>query len=82
MVELKRKKNETFESFLRRFHRKYQGSGQQLQVKKIRYHERPKSKNLQRESALHRSKMRTKREYLKRIGKLPEEDLKRGNRSR
>ncbi len=77
MVELKRKKNETFESFLRRFNRKYQGSGQQIQVKKIRYFERPKSKNLKRQSALHRTKMRDKRDYLKRTGQLPEEELKR-----
>ena len=37
MAEAKRKKNETFESLLRRFNKKLMQSGKLLQAKKIRY---------------------------------------------
>jgi ribosomal protein S21 len=75
MVEIKRKKGESFESFLRRFNRKLLGSGRLLQYKKIRYREPKKSKNLQKQSALVKMKRNEKREYLRKIGKLPEDDF-------
>ena len=34
MVEVKRKKNETFDSLLRRFQRRFQSSGKQIESKK------------------------------------------------
>lgn len=84
MVELKRKKGETFESFFRRFTRQLQRSGRLFQARKVRYFERPKSKTRLREDAQTRAGMRSKREYLRKIGKLPEEDMNRrgGSRSR
>ena len=77
MVEVKRKKGETFESFLRRFNKRLQQSGRLYQVRKIRFFARPKSKTRVREEASKRSEFRAKREYLKRIGKLPEEEPRR-----
>jgi len=41
VAEVKRKKSETFESLLRRFHKKIQQSGRLIQSRKIRFHERP-----------------------------------------
>ena len=73
MAEVKRKKNETFESLLRRYNKKMMQSGKILQVKKIRYHQRPENKNLKRKQALHRIETRRVREYQKKIGKLIEE---------
>ena len=75
MVELKRKKGETFESFFRRFTRQLQRSGRLYQAKKIRFFEKPKSRTRQREAAVRRTGIRAKREYLRRIGKLPEEEF-------
>jgi len=72
--EVKRKKGETFESLVRRFHRKLQQSGRLLQSRKIRFYERPKSKTKKRREALRRLEIRDKREYLKKIGKLKEEN--------
>lgn len=72
MVEVKRKKGETFDSLLRRFSKRIQLSGRVLQAKKIRYHSKDKSRNLQKFSALRRNKIRNYREYLKKIGKLDE----------
>ena len=77
MVELKRKKGETFESFLRRFNKRLQQSGRLYQARKVRFYTRPKSKTRVRAEANKRSEFRAKREYLKRIGKLPEEETRR-----
>ena len=73
MSEIKRKKNESFEAFMRRVKKRWQQSGKVLQVKKIQFHERDKSRNMKRRSALHRLKVANKMEYLKKIGRLPEE---------
>jgi len=75
--EIKRKKNESFEAFMRRVKKRWQQSGKILQVKKIQFHEREKSRTMRRKSALHRLTVATKMEYLKKIGRLPEEQ-KRG----
>ncbi len=73
MAEVKRKKGETFESFLRRFHKKLQQSGRLIQSRKIRFHEHSKSRTKVRAEALRRKDIGEKREYLKKIGKLKEE---------
>lgn len=77
MSEIKRKRGESFESLIRRFNRKVQQSGKLIQSRKVRFHQRIKSKNLQRSSALRRLEIRKQREYLKKIGRLPEEELRR-----
>ena len=80
MVEVKRKKGETFESFIRRFNKRIMQSGVLLQFKKIRFVEEKQSRNMQRASALTRKKNREKKEYLRKIGRLPEEPVMRGRR--
>ena len=54
MSEIKRKKNESFESFVRRVKKRWQQSGKILQVKKIRYKTKSANKTLRKKSALHR----------------------------
>lgn len=73
MAEVKRKKTETFESLLRRFHKKLQQSGRLIQSRKIRYHEKPRNRTEIRKDALRRIEITDKREYLKKIGKLKDE---------
>jgi len=73
VAEIKRKKGETFESLLRRFNKKLQQSGKLIQSRKIRFHERAKSKTKLRQDALRRREITAKREYLKKIGKLKDE---------
>lgn len=77
MSEIKRKRGESFESLIRRFNRKVQQSGKLLQTRKVRFHQRIKSRNLQRATALRRMEIRKEREYLKKIGRLPEEEFRR-----
>lgn len=76
MVELKRKKGETFEAFFRRFTRTLQGSGRLRQARKIQYHEKEKSRPERRKAAQVRNSMREKRAYLEKVGRLPEEDMR------
>ncbi|MAF14254.1 MAG: 30S ribosomal protein S21 [Parcubacteria group bacterium] len=73
MAEVKRKKSETFESLLRRFHKKLQQSGRLIQSRKIRFYERPKNKTKALKEAMRRKEIGEKREYLKKIGKLKDE---------
>ncbi len=73
MVEVKSKKNESFESLLRRFTRRLQSSGNALEARKMRFRRSVPNKNAQRQSALRREAIRVKREYLMRIGQLVEE---------
>jgi len=75
--EIKRRKNESFEAYIRRVKKRWQQSGKILQVKKIRYHDREKSRNMRKKSALHSLKVSGKMEYLKKIGRLPEETRRR-----
>ena len=81
-VELKRKKGETFESFVRRFNKRLMQSGTLLQFKKKVYNRGKKSRNLVKAETLARKQFREKKEYLKKIGRLPEEDPKKKGRRR
>jgi len=80
MVDVKRKKGETFEAFIRRFNKRIIQSGLLLQFKKTRFAEEKQSRNMKRASALTRKKTRETKEYLKKIGRLPEETMTRGRR--
>ncbi len=70
---IKRRKNEPFEAYMRRVKKVWQQSGKVLQVKKTRFFETAKSQNTRRKSALHRLAVAEKIDYLKKIGRLPEE---------
>lgn len=76
MVEVKRKRGETFESFVRRFNKRVQQSGRLLQAKKVRFLSKKDNKLAKKTSALYRKKVRGQKEYLRKIGKLPEDNKK------
>jgi len=76
MAEVKRKKGESFEGLLRRFNRRLIESGKILQAKKIQFFRRPQNKNAIKLSALRRKELREKREYLRKIGRLKEDNFK------
>jgi len=77
VVEVKKKKVESFESLLRRFHKKLQQSGLLIQSRKIRYHDKPKSRTQSKKEALRKIDLGNKREYLKKTGKLKEDPNRR-----
>ncbi|OGH83426.1 MAG: hypothetical protein A2469_01730 [Candidatus Magasanikbacteria bacterium RIFOXYC2_FULL_40_16] len=76
MSELKRRKGESFEGFIRRVKRQWLRSGKLIQAKKIQFFSPKKSKNLQRKYAVKKSKLISKTNYLRKIGKLPPEEDK------
>jgi len=73
MVEFKRKKGESFESFLRRFNKALIQSRKLNEVRKRQWQKKPKNKNQQKKYALVSKQLREKKEYLKKTGKLKEE---------
>jgi len=73
--EIKRKKNESFEAFMRRVKKRWQQSGKILQAKKIQFFIDSKSKNMGKSSTLHRLKKAEKLEYLRKTGQLPEDKI-------
>jgi len=73
MVEVKRKKSETFEALVRRFGKKIHQSGRLLQVRKVSYFNPKKNKTAQRETAARRQKISAEREYKRKIGILEED---------
>ncbi len=76
MLEVKRKKGETFDALLRRFQRRMQASGRILQAKKIRFLKKDPSRTKRRDSALRREEKRIEYTYLAKTGQLPEEPKK------
>ena len=73
MVEVKKKKNESFEGLLRRFNRRVIESGKIFQARKIQFYNGSKSKNAAKASALRRKELRERSEYLRKIGKLKDD---------
>ncbi|MFH0780191.1 MAG: hypothetical protein V1928_05075 [Parcubacteria group bacterium] len=80
MQEIKRRRGESFEAFVRRFNKRIQQSGVLLQFKKVRFNVKDKSKNLQRKSALVRKARTEERAYLEKTGRLKEEPKRGGRR--
>jgi ribosomal protein S21 len=64
MLEVKRRKGESFDALLRRFTKRVQLSGRLLEVKKHRFHTKDKNKTSLKKSALRRLETATHREYL------------------
>lgn len=77
MVQFKRKKGESFESFLRRFNKRLQQSGKLMEARKGRYVKKEKNENQKKKSALISLKLRNKKEYERKIGKIEESGNKR-----
>lgn len=80
MVEVRKKERESIESLLHRFKRRLKQSRVLIKVRKKRFYEPPKSKRQIREEAGRRKKLREKREYLRKLGKIEERKFKRTKR--
>lgn len=73
MVEVKRKKNESFDSLMRRFSRRFHSSGKQIETKRRRFLEPSENKNKRRESALRRVQKGEEYDYLLKTGQVKED---------
>jgi len=75
-IEVKRKRGETFESFLRRFNKRLIQSKVILEFKDRAHEKRQVSRNKQNLLAVERKKYREKLEYMKKTGRLVEDKRK------
>lgn len=73
-IIIKRRDNESNERLIRRFTRRIQTSGTLLRAKKRQFHAKQKTKTARKKDALHRLRLKSKNEYLRRIGLLEEEN--------
>ena len=74
MSEIKRGRNESFESMLRRAKRELQRSGRALQVKKVQFYVPKKSKGVRKKQRVKYIKKIERISFLRKIGKLPPEE--------
>ncbi|MBP5994008.1 MAG: hypothetical protein KA731_03840 [Candidatus Moranbacteria bacterium] len=76
MIQVKRKERETAESLIRRFSRRVQQSGVLRRVRKLRFRQEEKSKDVRRDEALYKVKIRKEIDRLKKMGKFDEDALR------
>lgn len=72
MVEVRRKRGESFEAMLRRFSRRFQRSGLKKESSKKRFYIPEKSRAAQKASALRRIELQKEYDKMKKMGTLPE----------
>lgn len=70
MVEVRRRKGESTEAFLRRFHKRVHRSGILARARRLRFYERPKSKRRRQEEAVRRVEIQKEKEKLRKLGKI------------
>ena len=80
MSEVKRKKGESFEAFIRRVKRQWQQSGRMIQAKKIQFYNPTPSRNVRRKQAVKRARTSAVREYMLKTGQLTEEEERYGKK--
>jgi ribosomal protein S21 len=76
MADFKRKPGESFESFLRKFKKGLKNSKRLEKARSKQHLETKKTKRLAKKRALTSLDLRKKNEYLRRIGKLPESNMR------
>jgi ribosomal protein S21 len=69
-LEIKKREKETTLTLIRRFTKSIQQSGLLKLARKIRFRERPKSRQLKKREALRREMKRKEYEKLKKLGKI------------
>lgn len=72
-LEIKKELGENSQEIVRRFSKRLKMSGILLRARRMRFHERTKSENLKRRSALRREELKKEYEKLKKLGKIKEE---------
>ena len=80
MAEVKRKKGEAFDALLRRFQRRHQESGKNIEFKRRRFQAKAVNTNRRRESALYRVQKRSKLQYLLKTGQVQEDTRRSSHR--
>ena len=75
MSQIERKKNESFDAYMRRIKREWRDQGKIVEVRKKQHFTPAKSKNVKRVAAVKKVHTQSKLAYLKKIGKIaPDQD--------
>ncbi len=69
-LEVKKKEKESSQSLIRRFSKGIKKSGLLRRARKTRYHERKKSEQMKKRSALKKEELREKYRKMKKLGKM------------
>jgi len=69
-LEVKKKERENSQSLVHRFTKRVQQSGILRTARKKRFRRREKSRNMEKEAALRRERMKREYEKLKKLGKI------------
>lgn len=75
MSQIERKKNESFDAFMRRVKREWRNQGKILEVRKKQYFTPTKSKNVQKSATVRKVQTQKKLAYLKKTGKIPQDQF-------
>lgn len=70
MVEVKRKDRESIEGMIRRFTKKLQQSGNIYRARRMRFHQKTKSRAVLKEEAKRKNMIMERREHLKKLGRF------------
>lgn len=70
MSQIERKKNESFDAYMRRIKREWRNQGKIVEVRKNQYFTPKKSKNVKRTATVKKVQTQSKLAYLKKIGKI------------
>jgi hypothetical protein len=70
MVEVKRKDRESIEGMIRRFTKKLQQSGNIYRARRMRFHQKTKSRTILKEEAMRKNMIMERREHLKKLGRF------------
>ena len=68
-IKIEKQSRENSQSLTRRFSRRIKQSGILRRAKKVRFRQRPKSKQLKKKGALRKEELRKEYEELKKLGK-------------
>ena len=74
MIQLQRAPGESVERFLRRFRQKLRQTRQLNLIKAKNYHSSKPTRRQVKKSALHRQKMKKRVDYLKKVGKIADDN--------
>jgi len=69
-LEIKKQERETSQSLIRRFSRRMKNSGILFRVRKSRFKKKPKSRQLNKRSALRREELRKEHKKLEKLGEV------------
>jgi len=71
-LKVQRRERENSQNLIRRFTKAIRQSGTLLQIRKGKFHKRPKSALTKKRSALRREKVKAEYQKLKKLGKKPQ----------